>query len=147
MSVAKTSKQIAIEEGVTSELTGLLTQFITKYRRNTGLNIEKVYRPVLHSINNQESPMLANNKRQPLSDNVSYNIIEILNPEYHNPRGRPPKHLKSATKEDNNLCKSQFSKTCSYWQEKGHNIREYIKNKIDLAGKEYIGMHISMLIK
>ncbi|RIB29582.1 hypothetical protein C2G38_2027580 [Gigaspora rosea] len=136
MSVAKTSVQIAIEEGVTSELTGLLTQFISKYHRNTGLNMEKVYRPVLHSINNQESSMLANNERQPLSNNVNCNIIEISNPKYHKPRGRPPKRLKSATEEDNNLCKSQSSKTCSYCQEKGHNIRGCVKNKADLAGRE-----------
>ena len=43
ISVAKTSVQIAVTEGVTSELTGLLTEFIIKYRQNTGLNIEEVH--------------------------------------------------------------------------------------------------------
>ncbi|CAG8553558.1 6768_t:CDS:2, partial [Rhizophagus irregularis] len=42
MSMAKTSVQIAVIEGATGELTGLLTQFIMKYRRATGLNIEEV---------------------------------------------------------------------------------------------------------
>jgi hypothetical protein len=43
ISVAKTSVQVAVMEGVTSELIRLLIQFITKYRHNTGLNIKKVY--------------------------------------------------------------------------------------------------------
>ncbi|CAB5181871.1 unnamed protein product [Rhizophagus irregularis] len=43
ISVAKTSVQVAVAEGVVSELIGLLTQFIMKYHHNTGLNIEKVY--------------------------------------------------------------------------------------------------------
>jgi len=46
MSVAKTNIQVAIAESVILELTRLLTQFIMKYRRNTGLNIKEVY----HSI-------------------------------------------------------------------------------------------------
>ncbi|CAB5093278.1 unnamed protein product [Rhizophagus irregularis] len=41
MSIAKTSIQIAITEDVTAELIGILTQFIMKYRRSTGLSIEK----------------------------------------------------------------------------------------------------------
>ena len=43
MSIAKTSVQIAVAEGVTSELTGLFTEFIIKYRQNTGLNIEEIH--------------------------------------------------------------------------------------------------------
>src|ERR1044072_8899893 len=39
MSVAKTSVQIAMAKGVTSEPIGLLTEFIIKYRQNTGLNV------------------------------------------------------------------------------------------------------------
>ena len=38
MSVAKTSIQIAVMEDATAELIGILTQFIMKYRGNTGLN-------------------------------------------------------------------------------------------------------------
>ena len=40
MSVAKTSVQIAVVESATGELTGLLTQFIMKYRQGTGLGME-----------------------------------------------------------------------------------------------------------
>ena len=40
MSIAKTSIQIAVTENVTAELIGILTGFIMKYRRSTGLNIE-----------------------------------------------------------------------------------------------------------
>ena len=40
MSVAKTSIQIAVTENVTAELIRNLTQFITKYRRSTGLSFE-----------------------------------------------------------------------------------------------------------
>ncbi|PKB91652.1 hypothetical protein RhiirA5_448184 [Rhizophagus irregularis] len=38
MSVAKTSIQITVTENVTDELITILIQFITKYRRNTGLS-------------------------------------------------------------------------------------------------------------
>ena len=40
MSVAKTSVQIAVSENTTSELIGILTQFIMKYRQGTGLGME-----------------------------------------------------------------------------------------------------------
>src|SRR2546423_1587870 len=42
MSVAKTSIQIAVMENSTSELIGILTEFIMKYRRSTGLSIEPI---------------------------------------------------------------------------------------------------------
>src|SRR2546430_5647009 len=42
MSVAKISVQIAVAESATGELTGLLTQFIMKYRRKTGLTVNEV---------------------------------------------------------------------------------------------------------
>src|SRR6266498_3947818 len=48
MSVAKTSIQVTIAEGITSELTGLLTQFIMKYCHNTGLNIKEVHHSISH---------------------------------------------------------------------------------------------------
>ncbi|RIB12774.1 hypothetical protein C2G38_2249293 [Gigaspora rosea] len=60
MSIAKTGVQVAVAEGVTSELTGLLTQFIMKHRQN--------------------------NEQYPLGNSVSYNLSEITNPEYHKPR-------------------------------------------------------------
>ena len=77
MSIAKTSVQIAVAESVTAELTGILMQFIMKYRHNTGLGVEEVHNEI--SLTN----------RQPLAslDNIS----EISNPEYHRPKGRPPK--------------------------------------------------------
>ena len=43
MSIAKTSIQIAVTVNATTELIGILTQFIMKYRRSTGLNIESTY--------------------------------------------------------------------------------------------------------
>ncbi|PKK59508.1 hypothetical protein RhiirC2_762616 [Rhizophagus irregularis] len=67
MSIAKTSIQIAVTEGVTAELIGILTQFIMKYRTESlqdsqGLSI-------------QDNP-------QPLSV-----LPDISNPEYHKPKG------------------------------------------------------------
>jgi len=64
MSVAKTSVQVAVAEGTTIELIGLLTQFITKYRCNTGLNINEIQKVIPHNNN----------------------IPEISNPEYHKPK-------------------------------------------------------------
>src|ERR1043165_5719902 len=55
MSVVKTCIQVAVAEGVTSELIGLLIQFITKYCRNTGLNIEEVHHFISHLSEIQES--------------------------------------------------------------------------------------------
>ena len=42
MSVAKTSVQVAVSEGITKELTGVLVQFIMKYHRDTVLGIKKI---------------------------------------------------------------------------------------------------------
>ncbi|CAG8619199.1 3322_t:CDS:1 [Cetraspora pellucida] len=114
MSVAKTSVQVAMEEGATSELTGLLIEFIMKYHRNTGLNIEEVR---YLSDKTQESP-------------------NISNPEYHKPKGRPPKRFKSSTEENNVQHIFSSSKTCSYYFEKGHNIRGCNQYKSDLADKK-----------
>ncbi|RIB12625.1 hypothetical protein C2G38_2041674 [Gigaspora rosea] len=104
MSLAKTSVQIAVAEGVAAELVGCLIQFITKYCRNTGLGS--------HS-----------------------NITEVSNPEYHKPRGRPPKRLKSYIEEDKEIAKQHSNReqrTCSYCSGKGHNIQ----HKADIANKE-----------
>ncbi|CAB4407071.1 unnamed protein product [Rhizophagus irregularis] len=64
MSVAKTSVQVAVAEGVASELIRLLTQFITKYRRNTGLNIEEVHS--ISHFNDEIQESSYNYQRQPL---------------------------------------------------------------------------------
>ncbi|CAG8740890.1 39025_t:CDS:2 [Gigaspora margarita] len=111
--VAKTCVQVAIEENVIPELTGLI-EFIIKYRRSTELNIEKV-----HSLGNEI--------QEPLS---------ISNPEYHKPRGCPPNHLKSSTEKNSVQQVSSSSKTCRYCLEKGHNVRGYKQYKLDLFKKE-----------
>jgi hypothetical protein len=49
MSLAKMTIQIAITENVTAELIGILTQFIMKYRRSTGLSIENTENAVTFS--------------------------------------------------------------------------------------------------
>jgi hypothetical protein len=120
ISVAKTSIQVAITEGITSELIRLLTQFITKYYHNTRLNIEKVY-SISHFNDEIQGPSsittmntLNNCQRQPLIEVEVYNIPKISNPEYHKPKGRPPKRYKLSTEENNNQHIPLSSKTCSY---------------------------------
>ncbi|CAB4389483.1 unnamed protein product [Rhizophagus irregularis] len=77
MSIAKTSIQIAITKSVTAELIGILTQFIMKYRRSTGLSIEKSTELLQDSqgLSIQDNP-------QPLSV-----LPDISNPKYHKPKG------------------------------------------------------------
>ncbi|CAB4393127.1 unnamed protein product [Rhizophagus irregularis] len=88
MSMAKTSVQIAVTEGATGELTGLLTQFIMKYRCVTRLNIEEVQEDLSSKNSCQQQPLVViDNNRIP----------EILNPEYYKPKGRPLKHYKAVT--------------------------------------------------
>ncbi len=115
MLIAKTSIQIAVAEGVTSELTELLTEFITKYHWNTGLNIRKV-----HYV------LQLNNKIQEPSATItdSYNILKILNLKYYKPKRYPLKHYKSLTEENNIQHIFSSFKTCSYCLKKGNNIRE-----------------------
>ncbi len=48
MSVAKTSVQVAITEGIILELIRLFIQFIMKYHHNTGLNIKEVHHSISH---------------------------------------------------------------------------------------------------
>ncbi|PKY59582.1 hypothetical protein RhiirA4_430506 [Rhizophagus irregularis] len=120
MSMAKTSVQIAVTEGATGELTGLLTQFIMKYRRATGLNIEEVQ----EGLSSKDSC-----QRQPLVVIDNNRIPEISNPEYHKPKGRPPKRYKAVTEMANKQNITSSSKTCSHCLEKGHNIRSCAKHK------------------
>ena len=99
MSVAKTSVQIAIAEGATGELTGLLTQFITKYRCNTGLNINEVREAFSYDVTKNDY------QRRPLEPLVipdNNSIPKISNPEYHKPKGRPPKRYKTQTEMTSN---------------------------------------------
>jgi hypothetical protein len=124
MSVAKTSVQIAVTEGATGELIGLLTQFITKYRCNTGLNINEVREVFSYDITKNDY------QRQPLEPlDIVNSIPKISNPEYHKPKGRPPKRYKAPTEMTSNQNVPSSSKTCSYCHEKGHNIRSCAKNK------------------
>ncbi|CAB5186953.1 hypothetical protein GLOIN_2v1773736 [Rhizophagus irregularis DAOM 181602=DAOM 197198] len=89
ISVVKTSVQVAVAEGVASELIRLLTQFIMKYRHNTRLNIEEVH--FISHFNNEIQESFYNYQRQPLVVVEERNIPEISNPEYHKPKGRFPK--------------------------------------------------------
>ncbi|CAB4396453.1 unnamed protein product [Rhizophagus irregularis] len=89
MLVAKTSIQVAVAEGVASKLIGLLTQFITKYHHNTGLNIEEVHS--ISHFNNEIQESSYNYQQQPLVVVEECNILKISNSEYHKPKGCPPK--------------------------------------------------------
>lgn len=133
MSMAKTSIQVAIMEDATAELIGMLTQFIMKYRQNTGLSIEdsKNIGTDIISQNSQEASIVTEteqNIRQPLIV-----LPEVSNPEYHKPKGRPPKRYKSSIEEqkNNHNSKSDVQKTCGYCSGKGHNIRGCSKYKAD----------------
>jgi hypothetical protein len=95
-------------------------QFNMKYRNNTGFGIEETY---------DLSTEIQSTSRAPLSNldtNTNYNIS---NPEYHRPKGRPPKRYKSSIEE--NSSKYTSSKKCSYCSDKGHNIRGCAKYKAD----------------
>ncbi|CAG8836887.1 8906_t:CDS:1, partial [Cetraspora pellucida] len=112
MSLAKTSIQIAVSEGVAAELVGVLTQFITKYYRNTGLGIQKT-----HSIQNEDmqtnastSEIESDNRQSLINSGSRFNTTEVSNPEYHKPRGRPPKRLKSYIEEDKENAKQHSNR-------------------------------------
>ncbi|PKB95688.1 hypothetical protein RhiirA5_402692 [Rhizophagus irregularis] len=130
MSIAKTSIQIAVTEDVTAELIGILTQFIMKYRRSTGLSIEKS----TESLQDSQGSSIQDNL-QPLSV-----LPDISNPEYHKPKGRPPKRYKS-TVENNRITSGKpddvtVQKTCSYCSGKGHNIRGCPKYKAESSANK-----------
>ncbi|EXX62609.1 hypothetical protein RirG_160130 [Rhizophagus irregularis DAOM 197198w] len=99
MSMAKTSVQIAVIEG---------------------LNIEEVQ----EGLSSKDSC-----QRQPLVVIDNNRIPEISNPEYHKPKGRPPKRYKAVTEMANKQNITSSSKTCSHCLEKGHNIRSCAKHK------------------
>ncbi|CAG8494508.1 9982_t:CDS:2 [Cetraspora pellucida] len=92
---SKTSVQIAVTEGVTIELIGILTQFITKYHCNTGLGMQEtrnIQTENTNIITNIFTSNIESNNCHPLIDlSTSYNITEVSNPEYYKPRGRLPK--------------------------------------------------------
>ncbi|RIB00936.1 hypothetical protein C2G38_2232373 [Gigaspora rosea] len=134
MSIAKTRIQVAISEGVTVELIGVLTQFISKYHHTTSLNIEA------HNMQNEndkaQTDASIESTRQPLTDlNLNCNLTEVSNLEYHKPRGRPPKRLKSLIKEEASK-PTREQKTCSYCLNKGNKIRGCTQYKADMVNKE-----------
>ncbi|PKK66299.1 hypothetical protein RhiirC2_714941 [Rhizophagus irregularis] len=99
MSMAKTSVQIAVKEDVTPEFIGLLTEFIMKYHRGTGLSIENIKNDIsfLGTLLQDPQRSFTENSREPLAE-----LPEISNPEYHKTKGRPPKRLKSSIEESKN---------------------------------------------
>ncbi|CAB4400468.1 unnamed protein product [Rhizophagus irregularis] len=117
-------------EGVTAELIGILTQFIMKYCRSTGLSIEK------------STELLQDSQRLSIQDNPQPLSVlpDISNPEYHKLKGRPPKRYKSTVK--NNRVTSgkpddvTVQKTCSYCSGKDHNIRGCPKYKAESSANK-----------
>src|SRR4051794_10647880 len=77
MSVAKTSVQIAVKEDVTPEFIGLLTEFIMKYRRGTGLSIETIKNDISFSgtLLQDSQRFFTEDSREPLAE-----LPEISNP-------------------------------------------------------------------
>uniref|UniRef100_U9SZN7 Uncharacterized protein n=1 Tax=Rhizophagus irregularis (strain DAOM 181602 / DAOM 197198 / MUCL 43194) TaxID=747089 RepID=U9SZN7_RHIID len=130
MSLAKTSVQITVSEGAITEFIGMLMQFNMKYRYSTGFGIEETQDLSMETQSNSRIP-LAN-----LDTNNNYNIS---NPEYHRPKGRPPKRYKSSIEE--NSTKNTLSKKCSYCLDKRHNIRSCAKYKVDKKNMNSITNH------
>ncbi|PKY57778.1 hypothetical protein RhiirA4_429238 [Rhizophagus irregularis] len=67
-------------------------------------------------------------------------LPDISNPEYHKPKGRPPKRYKS-TVENNRVTSGKpddvtVQKTCSYCSGKGHNIRGCSKYKAESSANK-----------
>ncbi|CAB4489676.1 unnamed protein product [Rhizophagus irregularis] len=101
-----------------------------KYRRSTGLSIEKS----TESLQDSQGSSIQDNL-QPLSV-----LPDISNPEYHKPKGRPPKRYKS-TVENNCITSGKpddvtVQKTCSYCSGKGHNIHGCPKYKAESSANK-----------
>ncbi|PKY13633.1 hypothetical protein RhiirB3_496339 [Rhizophagus irregularis] len=131
MSVAKTSVQIAIKEDVTPEFIGLLTEFIMKYRRRTGLSIENIKNDISISGTLLQDPQrsFTENSREPLAE-----LPEISNPKYLKTKGHPSKRLKSSIEESKNTSVGNIQRTCRYCLvTKGHNIQSCAKYKADMV--------------
>jgi hypothetical protein len=130
MSVAKTSVQIAVKEDVTPEFIGLLTEFIMKYRRGTGLSIETIKNDISFSgtLLQDSQRFFTEDSREPLAK-----LPEISNSEYHKTKGRPPKRLKSSIEESKNTSVGNIQRTCRYCLVKSHNIRSCAKYKADMV--------------
>ncbi|KAF0458654.1 protein far1-related sequence 5-like [Gigaspora margarita] len=115
ITIAQRTKNHAIQELYFINEIRTSNVYIPSIRKKINKRIEfgstkSVVKTSIQNAIEKESPILANNKQQPLSNNVSYNIIEISSPEYYKPRGYPPKCLELATEKNYRLCKSQSSK-------------------------------------
>ncbi|CAB5211465.1 unnamed protein product [Rhizophagus irregularis] len=128
MSVVKTSVQIAVKEDVTPEFIGLLTEFIMKYHRGTGLSIENIKNDISFSgiLLQDLQRSFTENSREPLAE-----LPEISNPKYH--KNKRSKHLKSSIEESKNTSVENIQRTCRYCFVKGHNIRSCAKYKADMV--------------
>ena len=117
--IAKTSVQIAVKENVTPEFIGLLTEFIMKYRRGTGLSIENIKNDISFSgtLLQDSQRSFTEDSREPL-----VKFPEISNPEYHKTKGHPPKCLKSSIEKSKNTSVGNIQRTCRYCLVKGHII-------------------------
>ncbi|GBC02623.1 hypothetical protein RclHR1_04710011 [Rhizophagus clarus] len=121
LSLAKTSIQIAVSEGIVTEFIGIIMQFNIKYRCNTGFGLEETCDLSSETRSISQIPLTN------LDTNTNYNIS---NPEYHRPKGKPPKRYKSSI-EENTSKHSTSSKKCGYCSDKGHNIQGCAKYKAD----------------
>ncbi|RIB19409.1 hypothetical protein C2G38_2181881 [Gigaspora rosea] len=115
ISIAKTCVQTAFTENTTSDLIGVMVQCYNEQDHNP--------------YNNEQ---YGDKFKLPLEEvEVDSNLHEVSNPEYHKPRGHPPKRLKSSIeistdKYTESIVNSQDTvnlKTCGYCKEKGYNIR------------------------
>ncbi|CAB5123926.1 unnamed protein product [Rhizophagus irregularis] len=131
MSVVKTSVQIAVKEDVTPEFIGLLTEFIMKDRRETGLSIENIKNDIsfLGTLLQDPQRSFTENSREPLAE-----LPEISNPKYLKTKGHPFKRLKSSIEESKNTSVGNIQRTCRYCLvTKGHNIQSCAKYKADMV--------------
>ncbi|RGB23353.1 hypothetical protein C1646_774623, partial [Rhizophagus diaphanus] len=90
MSIVKTSIQIAVTEDVTAELIGILTYHILY---SIGLSFENTKNFIFFS----GTESLQDSQGSSIQDNLQLLSIlpDISNPEYHKPKGQPPKWYKS----------------------------------------------------
>ncbi|GBB85202.1 hypothetical protein RclHR1_11760006 [Rhizophagus clarus] len=111
LSLAKTSIQIAVSEGIVTKFIGILMQFNMKYHCNTGFNLEETCN--LFSETQSISQIFLTN----LDTNTNYNIF---NPAYYRLKGKLPKKYKLSI--NKNTSKYTSFKKCSYCLNKEHNI-------------------------
>uniref|UniRef100_A0A1D1Y832 Gene 3 protein n=1 Tax=Anthurium amnicola TaxID=1678845 RepID=A0A1D1Y832_9ARAE len=108
------------------------------YSSNSPFGIEE-YIPEAQSSNIEDSDKEESDDAQESFTQESFTqevrrplvpLLNVSNPEYHRPKGRPPKRLKSSIEESKNL--DVVQRTCGYCSAKGHNIRSCSKYKATL---------------